>query len=347
MKAEDLVRPAVAAMSGYVPGEQPVDTGLVKLNTNENPYPASPRVVAAMAAEAAGDMQLYPSPDARPLREEASRRYGVDPSAVLAGNGSDEILSILLKASVEPGDRVALCEPTYSLYRTLCSIAGAKVQAVQVAAGEWPGPSFAEGAKIVFVCTPNAPYGTEVPLEAIAELADGFPGIVVADEAYVDFGGRSALALLPSHSNLVVTRTFSKSFSLAGLRLGLAFAAPSLVAQLAKVKDSYNISRIAVAAGVAALEDYQHMEANVAQVVATRDRVAAVLRARGWVVPPSAANFLWVVPRDEDASSLYLRLRAAKVLARWFDTDQLRHGLRVSIGTDEQMDRFLEASEPA
>ncbi len=344
MNASELVRARVASMQGYVPGEQPRESDLVKLNTNENPYPPSPKVVEAIAREAAGAMQLYPSPDAAGLRAAAASRYGVAPEQVLAGNGSDEILSILLRATIEPGERVALVEPTYSLYRTLCAIAGAEVSAVQCRAGELPDPSFGREARLVFVCTPNAPFGTRVPLATVAAVATASSGVVVADEAYIDFGGESALAILDSHPNLVVTRTFSKSFSLAGLRLGLAMASPGLIAELAKVKDSYNVSRLAAAAGVAALEDYAWMEANVARVCATRDRVRAGLLERGWQVPESVTNFLWCLPpAGASGASVYRRLRERRILVRWFDHPLLTEGVRVSIGTDAQMDRFLAA----
>ncbi len=343
MKASELVRARVARMTGYVPGEQPADEGLIKLNTNENPYPASPRVVEAIAATAAGPMQLYPSPNARGLREAAARVYGLDPGQVLAGNGSDEVLSMLLRACIEPGDVVALSESTYSLYRTLCTIAGAEVRAVECGPGELPSAPFGEDASLVFVCTPNSPYGTVVPLESIAALASRSTGVVVADEAYVDFGGESAISLLAEHPNLVVTRSFSKSFSLAGLRLGLAFASCELIAEFAKVKDSYNVSRLAAAAGTAALEDREYMAANVARVCATRERVSAELRRRGWMVPPSATNFLWGVPPQGDGEQIYWQLRRKNVLVRWFDTKTLRAGVRVSIGTDAQMDRFVAA----
>jgi histidinol-phosphate aminotransferase len=343
VKASELVRSAVASMAGYVPGEQPADAGLVKLNTNENPYPPSALVVEAISREAAGAMERYPSPDARFLRETAAAQYGVNPSQVLAANGSDEVLSILLRACIEPGDVVAFAEPTYSLYRTLCSIAGARVHVTSCGPGVFPGPPFGEDARLTFVCNPNSPYGTEVSLDAIRSVCERTAGVVVADEAYVDFGGTSALSLLPDHPNLVVSRSFSKSFSLAGLRLGLAFASADLVSELVKVKDSYNVSRLAAAAGTSALKDYQHMESNVGRICTSRDRIAEELRQRGWHVPRSAANFLWGVPPSGGGRTTYQKLRERGVLVRFFDTDDLRDGLRISIGTDEQMERFLTA----
>jgi histidinol-phosphate aminotransferase len=343
MRASELVRPAVAAMDGYQPGEQPKVEQLVKLNTNENPYPPSPQVVRAIHDAGAGPMGLYPSPRADALREAASQRYGVPCDGIIAGNGSDEILALLLKASVEQGDTVAFAEPTYSLYRPLAEIAGASIESTFAEPGTIPAAPFAEHAKILFLCTPNSPTGLTISLESIAETAARVRGIVVVDEAYIDFGGQTALSLLPDHPNLVVTRTFSKSFSLAGLRLGLALMSSELAGEITKVKDSYNVSRLGVAAGVAALEDYDHMLANVGKVCQTRERVRTSLLEKGWRVPASSANFLWAEPQPQSARDVFLGLRNAGILVRWFDTDQLRHGVRISIGSDSQMDRFLDA----
>lgn len=343
MRAKDLVRPNVAAMAGYQPGEQPKTAQLVKLNTNENPYPASRVVAKAIATEGAGAMGLYPAPRADGLREAAARRYGVAADGVIAGNGSDEILALLLRACVDSGDTVAFAEPTYSLYRPLAEIAGARIESVHAEPGTIPPAPFGASAKVLFLCTPNSPTGLPISLDDIAATAARVPGVVVVDEAYVDFGGETALPLLAEYPNLVVTRTFSKSFSLAGLRLGLAFMSVELAAEVTKVKDSYNVSRLAVAAGIAALDDYEHMLGNAARVCETRERVRTRLMELGWVVPPSVANFLWAEPPRAEAKDVFLKLRDAGVLVRWFDTDSLRHGLRVSIGTDADMDRFLAA----
>lgn len=340
-RGQDLVSDRVRSIEGYTPGEQPSGGPLVKLNTNENPYPCSPLVVEAIATEA-HRLHLYPSPLSDALREKAAGVYRVKPSQVMAGNGSDELLAILLRACTEPGQRVAWPVPTYSLYRVLADLAG--VEAVEVPADGLPIPKAVgeAGARVVFLCTPNSPTGRAIPLDAIAAFARTQRGVVVVDEAYVDFGGPSALAILGDHPNMVVTRTFSKSFSLAGLRLGLLFGHEDLVAELAKVKDSYNVSRIAIAAGVAALDDLQWMQSNVARVRATRARVTAALRHAGFPVEESAANFLWVdCAKAGGGRAACERLRAGGVLARFFPGPGMDSHLRVSIGTDEQMDRFL------
>lgn len=341
-RGKELASPRVRAIEGYTPGEQPTDQRLIKLNTNENPYPCSPLVAEAVANEAAR-LHLYPSPMADALREKAASVYGVRPSQVMAGNGSDELLAILLRTCTEPGDPVAWPVPTYSLYRVLADLAG--VRGVEVPADGLgiPAALATARAKVTFLCTPNAPTGRALPLDAIAAFARGSDGLVVVDEAYVDFGGPSALSILDDHPNMVVTRTFSKSFSLAGLRLGLLFGHEDFLAEMGKVKDSYNVSRLAIAAGVAALEDIAWMENNVARVRATRARVTAALRRAGYPLEDSATNFLWVdCSARGGGKAVYDRLREGSVLVRHFRGPGLDSHIRVSIGADADMDRFLE-----
>ncbi len=340
-RGQDLVSGRVRAMNGYTPGEQPTDRELIKLNTNENPYPCSPLVAEAIETEA-HRLHLYPAPMADALRVRAAEVYRVKAEQVLAGNGSDELLAILLRACTQPGDTIAYPVPTYSLYRVLAQLAG--VTAIEVVADGCAIPRALEAtaARVVFLCTPNSPTGRSIGLDAIAAFARSAAGVVVVDEAYIDFGGASALTILAEHPNMVVTRTFSKSFSLAGLRLGLLFAHEDLVAELSKVKDSYNVSRVAIAAGVAALDDLVWMQSNVARIRATRVRVTAALRRAGLAVEDSCANFLWVDCRSRGGGqAVYDRLRSGGVLVRFFAGDGLANCVRVSIGTDEQMDRFL------
>jgi histidinol-phosphate aminotransferase len=339
----------IRALVGYVPGEQPTDTRLIKLNTNENPYPPSPRVRAALRAAAEGALNRYPSPSGDALRKCAARVYGLAENQVLAGNGSDELLAICLRATVTEGAAVAYATPSYSLYRTLAALTGAAPIEVEIDAATEsgtcpiPGGLVQAPAVVKFVCHPNSPFGVPVDLGRIAEICTNSRGLVVSDEAYVDFGAESALRLLPSHPNLVVLRSFSKSFSLAGLRLGLAFGAPELIRELAKVKDSYNVSRLALAAGVAALEDLEWMRSNVERIRATRERVVRTVRSRGYRVPDSAANFFWLDCAARGGRDVYEQLRRAGVLVRYFDQDRLRSGVRVTVGTDSEMDAFLAA----
>jgi len=288
-------------------------------------------------------LHLYPSPMADALRERAAEAYPVRPSQVMAGNGSDELLAIVLRACIEPGDAAAWAVPTYSLYSTLAETVGARAVEVAGEDGRIPRALAEADARVTFLCTPNSPTGRSLPLDDIAAFSRAASGVVVVDEAYIDFGGKSALSILGDHPNMVVTRTFSKSFSLAGLRLGLLFGHEDLLAELAKVKDSYNVSRLAIAAGAAALEDRAWMSSNVARIRATRTRVTAALRRAGFGVEDSAANFLWVdCSAAGGGKAAYEKLRTGGVLVRWFSAPALEHGIRVSIGTDAQMDRFLE-----
>lgn len=336
-----LVSSRVAAMRGYVPGEQPPAGRLIKLNTNENPYPCSPLVAQAITHEAR-NLHLYPAPAADALRNKAAEVYGVAPEQVLVGNGSDELLAMILRACVLDGEAVAYAVPTYSLYRTLAESVGARVVEVAADGAAMPRAVAEARAQVTFICTPNSPTGRAIALDAIADFARGAAGVVVVDEAYADFGTSTALSILADHPNMVVTRSFSKSFSLAGLRLGLAFAHGDFVGELLKVKDSYNVSRLAITAGVAALDDYAWMTGNVSRVRATRARVTARLRTAGFGVEDSQANFIWVdCSRAGGGRAVYERLRTAGVLVRYFDVEGLRDGIRASIGTDDQMDVLL------
>ncbi|MEO8602155.1 MAG: histidinol-phosphate transaminase [bacterium] len=339
-----FIRPAVRAMAGYVPGEQPQGGGFIKLNTNENPYPPPPPVREAIAACASDDMRLYPDPMANALRDVAAARYDLPRDHIIAGNGSDDLLAIVMRACIDPGDRVVYPMPTYSLYDTLVDIAGAT--AVHLSWPEdWrlPGDLVAAAGRVTILCNPNAPSGTFVEVDALADLARALPGLLVVDEAYVDFAADSALRLVRQHHNLLVLRTLSKSFSLAGLRVGLGFAQPALIAELGKVKDSYNLSRVSIAAGAAALGDVDTMHAHVARVVATRARLIAGLRALGYSVPDSHANFVLARRLGVDQRPVYEALKARKILVRYFAVDGLRDALRITVGTDEEIDALLAA----
>ena len=332
-------------MSGYTPGEQPRDTGVIKLNTNENPYPPSPRVVEAMQAAAADSVRLYPDPLAAELREAAAEVYGLAPQQVLAGNGSDELLTILLRSCLRPGDRVVFPVPTYSLYQTLAQIAGATVIPV-------PFPDdfclpldevVSAAGRVTFICNPNAPSGTSTSVSDLSALAERLRGLLVVDEAYVDFGSGTAIELIERHANVVVTRTFSKSFSLAGLRVGLLFGRPEVVAEFAKVKDSYNLNRVSIAAATAALRDVEWMRANVERVRKTRERLASELEGLGFHVLPSGANFVLARRPGENQRPVFEALRGEGVLVRYFNTPGLKDALRITVGTEGEVSALLRA----
>ena len=336
------VRPVVVRMHGYVPGEQPCGGSVVKLNTNENPYPPAPGVIGAVVACASADLRLYPDPAATALREAAARRYGLSAAHVLVGNGSDDLLTMVMRTLVGPDDVVVYPDPTYSLYDTLVTIQEGRSLTIPFPPDFTLPPALADAeGRVLMICNPNSPSGTFTPVDVIEELARGRDGLVVVDEAYVDFAPASALPLVARYDNVLVLRTFSKSFSLAGMRIGLAFGAPALIAELAKVKDSYNVSRVAIAAGVAALEAYAWMETNVARIVATRTRLGEGLRALGYEVLPSAANFVLARRRGEDQGPVQVALRERGVLVRHFPSPRLADALRITVGTDEEIERLL------
>jgi len=341
----DWLRPALRGVAPYVPGEQPAPgRQVVKLNTNENPYPPSVAVLDALHEAIDGGLRLYPDPEARALRRQASALYGVPDSHVMVGNGSDELLALLLRAIVDPGDRVAFPVPTYSLYETLVAVQGGEAVRVEFP-DDWSlPPALARtDARVTFLCNPNSPSGTVVPLADIAALAGEVRGVLVVDEAYVDFAGQHALGLVGRCPNVLVLRTFSKSFSLAGLRCGLAFGDPALLAGLHTVKDSYNVNRLTQAAATAALADAPTMRANVARIRATRTRLTAALERLGYGVPPSQANFVLACRRGVDQAPVAAALAQRGVLVRHFATPRLRDALRITVGTDDECDVLLRA----
>lgn len=350
MSVVSVFRESVEKMTAYVPGEQPpAGARVVKLNTNENPYPPSPSVARAIAEEVGADgarLRLYSDPAARALREAASRRFGIPTSGILAGNGSDELLALLMRAVVDPGDLVVYPYPTYVLYETLADAGAARLETPSFGRDfALPRSLYGSRAKIVFIASPNSPSGNAHPVEALDELAANLSGgLLVVDEAYADFAGQSALSLARSRPNVVVLRTFSKSYSLAGMRLGLLFASDEIVSGIGKIKDSYNLDRLAIVAGAAALSDEAWMRANVAKIVATRGRLVSGLAARGLDVLPSSANFVFArFPAAEQARAAYRSLKDRGILVRYFDRPLLDDGLRITVGTDAEIDELLAA----
>jgi histidinol-phosphate aminotransferase len=338
-------------MQGYVPGEQ-VATA-VKLNTNEGAYPPSPRVMATLAAIADESLRLYPDPVSRGLREAAAARYGVSANQVLAGNGSDDCLTILYRTFLDAGDRVACPSPTYGLYDTLASIQGAVLATVpfRQSARRWELP--AEGlrnqrAKMIILANPNNPSATLVPVDELRRLADAAAdAIVVVDEAYVDFAlaagvDASILPYLDAHPNLVVLRSFSKSYSLAGARLGLMFASPALCDEMTKVKDSYNVNAITQAIGVAALGDRAHQDELLRRTLDERARLEAALAEMGATWPESGANFV-LAEFGERAEGIYRTLKDGGLLVRWWASPELRTKLRITVGRPDENERLIAA----
>ncbi len=341
------VRASVAALEAYTPGEQPSDPGVLKLNTNENPYPPSPAVAEALRAADPAVLRRYPDPLCTRLRARLAERHGVEPSQVLAGNGSDEVLALCSRAFVEPPDPVGWFEPSYSLYPVLARIAGAEGR--PVALGDDFGwrmpPGYA--ASLFFLATPNAPTGRVYDPRVVESFCRAFPGVVLLDEAYADFSPHSFAHLARTEPNVLVARTLSKSYSLAGLRFGYAIGPRPLIDALHRLRDSYNVDRLAQDLALAALGDRAWMEANVRRIVATRERTADALRGQGFEVGPSAANFLWVRPPRMEARAYFEALRGRKVLVRHFPGPRTGAHVRITIGTDAQMERFLAATGDA
>ena len=329
-------RANIERMSGYEPGFQPKEPGFVKLNTNENPYPPSPRALEAIR-EAAGDaLRKYPDPTTDRVRETIADVFGMPLQRVLCGNGSDDLLSIAVRSFCGEGDRVAFPYPSYSLYPTLALLQGAEPVSVPFHDDySLPQDLARTGARLILISNPNAPSGTVVPPGPIDALAAAVDGVVLVDEAYVDFAETDCLALVESCPNVIVTRTLSKSYSMAGLRFGFAVAQEPLIEGMMKVKDSYNIDALTAAGAGAAIADQHWMRANVERIRATRARLADALAALGFDCLPSQANFILArVPEGRDAAALYQRLFERKILVRYFALPRVDDCLRITVGTE-------------
>lgn len=345
-----MFRQAIEKMAPYKPGEQPrPGQRLIKLNTNENPYPPSPRVRRAIAQASGASLRLYPPPRADEFVKAASRLYRIPAPMIVAGNGSDELLAMLFRATLGPGDTVAYALPTYSLYDTLASVQEARVAAIPLGPRYQPPlEALAEArAQLTIVCSPNSPCGTLADAAGLERLARALEGRVLAiDEAYVDFADSNAMHLVKRHANVVVLRTLSKSYSLAGMRLGLCFARANIIEQLLKVKDSYNLNRVAVAAGAAALDDAAWMRRNADRVKRTRALTERQLTDMGFDVPPSSANFVLARMPGHDMGGVAAALRRRGILVRHFPNSVFHDALRISIGAPAEMAALFNALEP-
>ena len=344
-----LVRQEIHALAGYVPGEQPQGGKWIKLNTNENSYPPSPAVARAIIATTAGrTLAKYPDPLATVFRMRAAEVLGVDPDWIICGNGSDDLLTILVRAFVGAGECLRIPYPSYILYRTLAGIQGAVCDEFHFSP-EWTladgfaAPQTAAGAaiKLAIIANPNSPSGTLIPPTRIAELADRLPCAVVVDEAYGDFAEANCLNLVKHNPRVIVTRSFSKSYALAGLRFGFAVAQPQVIAELQKVKDSYNCDTLSVAAATAAIDDQSWLADNRAKIIATRQRLTAALRELGFHPQESQANFVWCTHPERPHKPVYEALKAQGILVRFMNYDGWGNGLRFTVGTDAEIDAFL------
>ncbi len=378
-----LIRPLVHALHAYVPGEQPKIKGLVKLNTNENPYPPSPKVLAAVKAAVDGRLRLYPNPTAEKLRAKLAKLHGCAPANIIVGNGSDEVLALAVRCFAEPKQKedgrwkmedgrkslakatVQYFTPSYSLYPVLADTHGAVKNAVALN-GDFTMPSVAElkkanprpsravrdgtpnrwnfNAALTFVTTPNAPSGRGYKTAELEKLCRAQQGVVVLDEAYVDFAEENALKLALKFPHVLVARTFSKAYSLCFQRVGYFVGHAELIAALDKMRDSYNVNGLGQIAAAATLDDLKFYRANFKKIIATRQGLARELTKLGFRVLPSQANFILARPPLFPAKEWLQKLRDKKILVRWFSAPEVRDYLRITIGTPAEAAALVQAA---
>jgi len=337
-------RDNVERMAGYTPGFQPKATEVVKLNTNENPYPPSPAVMKTLAGMAPEQLRRYPDPVGQSFRQAAAKVNGVAPQNIMCCNGGDDLLSIAIRACCDKQRALAYPVPTYTLYPVLSSLEDCKTLEIPFADGySLPAELGKTGAALTIVCNPNAPTATWIDIDELGALADELTGVLLIDEAYVDFASDSAVRLVKQHDNVVLLRSMSKGYSLAGLRFGYAIGSENLIEGFLKVKDSYNVDALAIALATAAIEDQAYFQANVAKVIANRQTLTEQLRALGLEVADSCTNFVLARVPNGSAEPVYEQLAQRDIYVRYFNVDGLSDKLRISVGTAEQNDKLLAA----
>jgi histidinol-phosphate aminotransferase len=342
---KNLIRKSVEAMSGYVPGEQPQGENVIKLNTNENPWLCSPDVRDILNEIDTAELAKYPDPLCAAVRQVIAEKHEVGIANTFAGNGSDEILALCIRAFCERAGSVGFFDPSYSLYPVLAQIED--IQTKPVALDEefgWQMPKGYE-ASVFFLTNPNAPTGMLFPKDQIEAFIQTFPGVVVLDEAYVDFARESCMEFATKYENVLAVRTLSKSYALAGIRFGYCVGAKPLIDALHKIKDSYNVSRLTQELARVALLDDGTMKAITAAVKGTRGLITDELNALGFKVYPSESNFVWTKPPRPGAKKIFEELRKRNIFVRWFDGARTRDCLRITVGTNEQMMALVESLE--
>jgi len=340
-----FLRENIRKMGGYVPGEQPQEDGYIKLNTNENPYPPSPRVSEAIMEVLRRGIQKYPDPLATKFRETAADILGVEPDWILAGNGSDDILTIVTRAFVGEGDWIRYPYPSYLLYGVLAQLQNALSEYVLFEADWSLGKRFwqaRERLKLIYLANPNSPSGTMIRKDVIRSWMEHLPCPMLIDEAYVDFADETCLSLVRESDRVMISRTLSKSYALAGLRFGFLIAQPHIIRELRKVKDSYNCDALAIAGASAALRDQDWLRHTREKILATRGRLISELSLLGFDVLRSQANFVWCSHRDRAAREIYETLKRQKVLIRYMNYPEWGDGLRITVGTDAEVDVLLD-----
>ncbi|NHC35110.1 histidinol-phosphate transaminase [Scytonema millei] len=335
----------IEQMSGYVPGEQIVGANIIKINSNENPYPPSPLVLEALRNLDGELLRRYPEPMAGRFRTAVSAALDLPSDWIIVGNGSDELLGVITRACTSPQRQIVCPMPTYVLYRTLAQIQDAEFVEIPYD-NNYNLPLeelIAANGAVTFIASPHSPSGTVVSLDILDKLAAQLHGVLVIDEAYVDFATENALELAKKHDNVIILRTLSKGYSLAGIRLGFAVANPTLIAGLMKVKDSYNVDAIACIVGVAALQDQAHKNANAEKIKTSRVKLASELQKLNFDLYPSQANFLLARSPHGNAEYLYHSLKTRGILVRYFPQPRLEDKLRITVGTDEQNAQLVKA----
>ena len=345
-----LITESVRKLEAYTPGEQPKAKHVVKLNTNENPYPPSPKCAETLKCFDLDRLRRYPDPMFAALRARIAKMWRTTPGRIFVGNGSDEVLTLAARAFVEDHEAIGSLDPSYSLYKTLAAIRNVPFVPSPLDGdftwnGKIAGQTHGAAVSLFLLTNPNAPTGVFTPVETVAKCAKRFKGVLLVDEAYADFAKANCvpLATAPANRNVIVMRTLSKSFSLAGMRLGYCIGPEELIAALYKVKDSYNVDAVAQAVALAALNDLPWMRANVAKVKRTRSRVAKELSRRSWDVLPSESNFLFAKPAHRPAEELFEALRERNIFVRYFRGPRTGDRLRLTVGTDAEMDALLAA----
>ncbi len=337
------IRDSVRQTPGYIPGEQPQTQDFVKLNTNENPYPPPARIFQTLQAEL-DKVRLYPDPVSTQLRQAAAQVFGVNINQVLAGNGSDDILNIALRTFVNPGETVAFLDLTYSLYRTIAAVHGAEIKTFPLGEKfELTGPLICPEAKLIFLASPNAPIGSHLNCEYLAQTCAQNPGMVLIDEAYIDFSDENHWDFLTQFSNVIISRTLSKSYSLAGMRVGFGISSPAVIQEMDKVRDSYNLDRLAQSLGTAALQATDDFKPIWQKIRQTRQFLIQTLTDLDFQVLPSDANFVLASPQWIEAAQLYEQLKVRKVLVRYFNQPRITNYVRITIGTEAETQALLTA----
>jgi len=335
-------RKNISELEPYVPGKQPKEN-IVKLNANENPYPPSPKVVSAIDNFSKDNLRLYSDAVSEEVRKAAANSFRVNTDEIIVGNGSDDILTIIVRSFLETDGKIAVVDPSYTLYETLAEIHGVETEKFSLEEDySLPESYFGTKAKVKFLPNPNAQTGTLFPQENIVRLCAESRGVVVIDEAYAAFANVTSIPLIKEFKNLVVLRTLSKSHSLAGMRIGFGIAEAEIVSGLMKVKDSYNVNSLSQVAATAALQDESYVQKNIEKIIETRNWFASALTDRGWEVVPSEANFVLAKPSIGEAKDIFAELEKSGYLVRHFSTPRLNDKLRFSIGTKEQMLGLLE-----